>query len=327
MTPARILVTGRGSIAQRHVGHLRQLCPNAQIAVVSATGEVASRLEPCEVFVDADSAMRWKPDAVIIASISSKHAYEIELCIKFKLPCLAEKPLVICRAELSKLMAAAKLTAPHPAFVVGCNLRYLPALQKLASSLTSDPAVRVLRAQFEVGQDLTQWRPGRDLTTSYSADPARGGGVVFDLVHEIDIAGLLLGNLKVLAACGARLSDLPIKSSDVHIALLRTASGAPVVICLDYVSQQAVRRYAIVTTSGTYEVDILAKRIDLHRRQGSICISDIAADFDVAATYHSQMLDWLAALDNPVHGVRSSFDDGLKTAELMLAMNEAGIGS
>ena len=36
----RVLVTGRGSIAKRHVRVLRELLPNADVAVLSATGDV-----------------------------------------------------------------------------------------------------------------------------------------------------------------------------------------------------------------------------------------------------------------------------------------------
>ena len=36
----RVLVTGRGSIAQRHVRHLRELIPGVEIAIISGAGEI-----------------------------------------------------------------------------------------------------------------------------------------------------------------------------------------------------------------------------------------------------------------------------------------------
>ncbi|RYX97702.1 MAG: Gfo/Idh/MocA family oxidoreductase [Comamonadaceae bacterium] len=325
--PMRVLITGRGSIAQRHVRHLRGSLPEVQVGVVSGNGDVADVFRPCSVFADADSGLAWQPDAVIIAGISSRHARELERCLQLKLPCLAEKPLVTSRDQWIALRSAAA-AGGLPAVVVGCNLRYLPALGKLRCALASlAPSGRVLRAQFEVGQELSQWRPGRDLQSSYSAHAGQGGGVVFDLVHEIDMARWLLAPfsaLHVKNAVGGHLGDLPISSDDVHTALLQTASGAPVVVSLDYVSQQTVRRYAIVTTAGTYEVDLVAKNILLRQRGGETSIlTDEPADFDVSATYGLQMRDWLAAIADRAHDVVSPLEDALQSASLMLDMKEA----
>jgi predicted dehydrogenase len=33
---------------------------------------------------------------------------------------------------------------------------------------------------------LPAWRPSQDYTKSYSADSARGGGVINELIHELD---------------------------------------------------------------------------------------------------------------------------------------------
>ena len=319
----RVLITGRGSIAQRHARHLRVLLPDLALAVISSTGEVAANLQPCTVFGNMQAALRWKPDAIVIASISSKHANELEICLRLGLPCLVEKPLVINSEQLALLEQALHEQSLSNALVVGCNLRYLPALQKLKFALNAAAPCRVLRAHLEVGQALSQWRPLRDLKTTYSADDMSGGGVVFDLVHEIDMARWLLGPLQVHSAIGGHFSALPIKSNDVCTALLKTSLGSPVVIDLDYVSQQAVRKYAIVTDSGTFSVDIMGKNIVLHDDKSSRVVTNAAEDFDIPKTYQSQMADWLLAIANPKHMVASPFAEGLKTAELMLNIKQA----
>ena len=319
----RVLVTGRGSIAKRHVRHLRELVPDLTIAIVSRSGEIDPVFGVCTVLGGMDEAFTWQPDAVVIASISSRHASELAWCLERGLPCLAEKPLVTDRKQLEQLSRLARENVLPPAIVVGCNLRYLPALAKLRGELTRDGSCRVLRAQLEVGQELTQWRPGRELQASYSAFASQGGGVVFDLVHEIDMARWLLGPLTVQAAVGGHLSPLPIESNDIHVALLKTAQRAPVVVSLDYVSQRPVRRYALVTTSGTYIVDLIQKSITLEARDGHCVLNDRAEDFDIAQTYQLQMMDWLKTVANPGHDPISSFADGLKTAGLMLDINEA----
>ncbi len=320
---ARILVTGRGSIAMRHVRLLREELAGLELAVLSSTGEVDSDFLPCSVFTSLEQGLRWKPDAVVIASASSRHSAELLACLQLGVPCLAEKPLVVTRVELDGLRAAFGASQFQSAIVVGCNLRYLSAVRKLAIALCDARLGTVVRAHLEVGQNLAQWRPNRDLASSYSAQPAQGGGVVFDLVHEVDMARWLLGPLQVRAAVGGRLGNLPIKSDDVHVALLKRLNGAPVVISLDYLSQHAVRRYVIVCEGGTWTCDIMAKRLTFADGSGTRLISDVPADFDVAQTYRMQTQDWLAAWRDSSHVVASSLADAFESTELMLAMNEA----
>ena len=322
----RVLVTGRGSIAQRHVRHLRALVPNAEVAVVSSNGQVDDSLSPCSVAGDFESGLGWLPDAVIIASISSKHAYELERCLQLGLPCLAEKPLVTDSAQLACVINAWQQQKTKSAVVVGCNLRYLPALQKLRHALNKEPGLKVLRARLEVGQALSQWRPHRLLESSYSAHAQDGGGVVFDLVHEIDMARWLLGPLEVRGAVGGHLSDLPITSDDVHVALLINAVGAPVVVELDYVSRRAVRRYSIVTSHGTFTADldgVASKCISFADGIKLQTVTDDASDFDIQHTYALQMGDWLNSVADSAHTVMSPLEDAFKSAGLMLDMKAA----
>ena len=321
----RVLVTGRGSIAKRHVRHLRELRPDVEFSVVSGSGEVDPVFQPCTVVKTFDDGLLWKPDALVIASISSRHAVELERALERELPCLVEKPLVTDRAQLRQLSRCVGQHEIPLAIVVGCNLRHLPALAKLRQEFMRDPALRVLRAHLEVGQELTQWRPGRDLKDSYSAFSSQGGGVVFDLMHEIDMARWLLGPLTLHAATGGHFSSLPIDSNDVHVALLKTGRGAPVVVSLDYVSRQPVRRYSFVTTAGTFIVDLMAKTIVLDSSEGHRIINDMVEDFDIAQTYQAQMAEWLAAIENPDRYLTSPLADGLETAALMLDIHEAPV--
>jgi predicted dehydrogenase len=245
------------------------------------------------------------------------------VCLQFGLPCLVEKPLVVTHRELHALRVASNSASRSSAVVVGCNLRYLPALQQLAAALRGASLGAVVRAHLEVGQNLAQWRPTRDLASSYSAKSELGGGVVFDLVHEIDMARWLLGPLEVHAALGGHLGHFPITSDDIHVALLKRLNGAPVVISLDYISQQAVRCYDIVCEGGTLTCDIMARRLTLADGSGTRVMCDTPGNFDIAQTYRLQMRDWLAAWKDTSRPVASSLNEAFESAELMLAMNEA----
>jgi predicted dehydrogenase len=316
--PRRVLITGRGSIARRHAAHLRECIPAVQLGIV-ARGPIDPVLQPCEVFGTFEAGMAWKPEAVVVASVSSRHAAELETVLAAGVPCLAEKPLVTSRAQLDAL----RRVRPWAPVQVGCNLRQLPALRRLRAMLVEGALGPLVRVHLEVGQNLAQWRPARELSGTYSADPGQGGGVVFDLVHEIDMASWLLGPLKVRAALGGRRSSLPVRSDDVHVALLEGAGGLPVTVALDYVSARAVRRYALVGERGTIVCDLVARRMTLEDAEGSRTVTADAAEFDLAGTYRLQMQDWLAAVRDPAHRLLSPLDEAVESAALMLAMKEA----
>ncbi|MBX3586596.1 MAG: Gfo/Idh/MocA family oxidoreductase [Ramlibacter sp.] len=318
----RVLVTGRGSIARRHVRHLRDLCPGATVGVLASQAPDAA-LQPCEWIASWSDALAWRPQAIIVASVSARHAHELLAALQQGWPCLAEKPLVVSRAELEAVEAARRSPGPAIPVVVGCNLRYMPSLHQVKAVLQTGTMGRIVRAHLEVGQDLAQWRPGRVMADSYSAQAGQGGGVLFDLVHEVDMARHLLGELQVRSAVGGHFSRLPLEADDVHVALLRLATGAPVTISMDYVSRRLVRRYVVVGEEGTLYWDLPARKAWIDGSQQQTLLTDDPADFDMAATYRSQMQDWLRAIADPAHRVLSPLDEALETTSLMLAMKEA----
>ena len=120
------------------------------------------------------------------------------------------------------MRAACIRHAPLAPVVVGCNLRYMPSLQRVQEVLRRGVLGRIVRAQFEVGQNLAQWRPGRELGTSYSACAEQGGGVLLDLVHEVDLARWMLGPLEVASTGESSFAPALIHSRTIAIS----ASGS-----------------------------------------------------------------------------------------------------
>ena len=314
----RVLITGAGSIAKRHASNLLARLPDAEVTVV--TRDPAQRLVswPADVrsVANFEQGLAARPDAVMICSISASHAYELVKVMELGLPVFIEKPLLTSQADLLRIDAL--LATAHPASVVGCNLRFLPSLRRLRQALQDVLIGTVVRAHLEVGQWLPDWRPGRPLESSYSADADSGGGVVFDLVHEIDTALWLLGNLTLVSAVGGHLSHLPIRAPDTVVALLRAASGHPVTVSLDYVSRKPVRRYAFVGEGGTLIWDMQSGRLSLRTASDEQLLADNAADFLMAATYVDELAEWLAAIPTNTQPPTCPLQTALPTARLML---------
>lgn len=314
----RVLISGAGSIAKRHATNLFSVRPDA--SVMAVTRQPLVRLADWPTGVTAagsfEDGMETGADAVMICGASADHARELLECIRLGLPVFVEKPLLTHEGDLAKVSAA--LGQAHPASVIGCNLRFLRSLAQLRAALADGVAGRLVRVHLEVGQWLPDWRPGRPLDSCYSADVAAGGGVVFDLVHEIDAALWLLGSLSLLNVAGGQLSSLPLKAPDTAVALLRDERGCPVTISLDYVSRRPVRRYVFVGDQGTLLWDLQQRQLRLSTTEGARDLTVDPGDFAVADTYPAELAEWLAAIDAHTPPPTCPLASSLAAASLML---------
>lgn len=319
----RVLIAGTGSIGKRHIRNLRELDPESTFVLLRADGredELSAELK-APVVRTFDAALAYEPVALVLATPSALHAELLIPAIAAGLPMYVEKP-VVTRAEeiqaVRQVMAEHKYTAPS---LVGCNLRFLPSLQKMHALLRGGAIGRVVRAGFEAGQWLPDWRPQQDHCQSYSADPERGGGVVFDLVHELDAARWLLGEMNDVRAMTAQVPVLEINSEAVAGAVMRSEDGAIVNLGLDYVARRPLRRYHLVGETGTLTWDLLARTLILDTTSASEAIDCGDSGFDVADTYIHAMAEFLGAISS---GTTTSqpLDEGLKSSELAIKIKE-----
>ena len=244
----RIAIAGTGSIGRRHIGELQSLFSNIEWVFLRDHGrrdEYSESLQ-AQVFTGLQSALFRNIDALIIATPSSKHADLITAGLAADLPMYIEKPVVTNRVQLQALRHSLLLQDIIPQTQVGCNLRFLPSLQRLKDLIAQGVIGRIVRASFEAGQWLPDWRPRQDYRKSYSADPDSGGGELFDLIHEIDAAYWILGDLTPLACAVENVLSLDIKSESVATSLLRSNDGCLINIGLYYVDTSPLRRYQLV---------------------------------------------------------------------------------
>jgi predicted dehydrogenase len=91
----------------------------------------------------------------------------------------------------------------------GFMLRLHPNLLWLKSFLEAGELGDLFYCRAAVGQYLPDWRPSQDYRMSYSAS-ATCGGVILDLVHELDLVTWLFGPIEAVHAMTARTECLEI---------------------------------------------------------------------------------------------------------------------
>jgi predicted dehydrogenase len=236
----RALVIGYGSIGQRHAQVLREL--GCRVGVVSRR-ELAE--EDCFGTI-AHGVTVMSPDYVVIANETSAHRAAVEevRAAGFTGALLVEKPLGAGPSMAAGTFATA---------AIGYNLRFHPVVMALAAELAAE---RIITAEIYCGQYLPDWHPGSDYRRGYSADPARGGGVLRDLSHELDYLLWLAGPWRRVVAVGGRLSPLEIASDDCWAMLVQLENCPLATVQINYLDRPGRRRITINTADHTYCADL-----------------------------------------------------------------------
>jgi predicted dehydrogenase len=316
----RALIVGYGSIGRRHCENL-QACGASDIVVVRPRGRPGDAPARLAFVGSVKEALQRAPDVAVVASPSAAHAEALFALLEARVPCYVEKPAVTAAADLERL-SGMLAGAAGLVTMSGCNLRFLPSLERLRDAVKRGVVGKPVRASLQAGQWLPDWRPGRDYRATYSASGAQGGGVLFDLIHELDAARWLFGEFEEVRALGGKLSSLEIDAEDTACVLLGRRGGPVVAVGLDYVSRQRVRRYEIVGDEGTLTWDLAAMRLTLAKCSGTETLDALDENFDVARTYKTAMEAFVTAVRSR-KAASPDLADGLASVTLALRVKRA----
>lgn len=317
----RALIVGFGSIARRHIENLRASGSVREFLVMKPAGAPEGAPAGLHFVANIAAGIAARPDLAVVASPSAAHIDALLPLLEARIPCYVEKPAVTRTEDVARLRAV----EPLPVTMSGCNLRFLPSLRRMRDALRLGAIGTPVRASFQAGQWLPDWRPGRDYRATYSARAADGGGVILDLIHEIDAARWLFGEFDEVRALSGKISRLEIDVEDVACLLLRNRTRGPLVmIGLDYVARQRLRRYDVIGEEGTLCWDLAARCLTLTTSKSADVLDCEPASFDVAATYVAAMREFLAAIQS---GRRTSQDltDALGSTALALRARDLAV--
>ena len=230
--PRTLLVRGTGAIGQRHLD-VAHLVPDlhpvawpvrpARLAVLQAAGTTVTDDQP---------QRPTGPAAAIIATDTGRHLADALPLLAAGWDLLIEKPLT---PDLPTALVLAQAASESGRQVfVACPLRFHTGLLAFRERL---PAIGRLHAvRIECQSFLPEWRPHRDYRQSYAAR-ADEGGVLRDLIHEIDYALWLFGPTDRVFAHLQDGTRLGIDSDSGADLLWQTAGDVAISVRLDYLSR------------------------------------------------------------------------------------------
>lgn len=283
-----VAVLGQGSIGRRHASLLREI--GCRVVAFDPSPEAVYQ-DGAEPAASEDEAL-GAAHAAVIASPTSEHVPQADRALSHGCHLLVEKPLARDDTGVADLLREARRSGRLLA--VAMNLRFHPGPVAVREAVVSGRIGRPLTGRFTFGSYLPDWRPGTDYRRSYSARSELGGGVLLDVIHELDYAGWILGPPVEASGWITRVSDLEIDVEDVALAHVRYESGAVASFDLDYLDRSYRRGCRIVGSSGSVEWDQAGGTVALLGPEGHAERIDVGRDF--AATYREQAVAWVEAV-------------------------------
>lgn len=249
----KVLVVGLGSIGRRHIKNIKFIDKDIQIAVwrqfskEANLGDVVSLVE--KVFFSKTDSLKWNPDIVFITNPATMHAETALTFAKHNCHLFIEKPLSVNQDYLDELIE--EVDKRSLIALVGYVLRFSNPIRIMKEAIDKGCIGKPLSIRVSVGQNLLSWRPDRNYQETVSGRSDLGGGVCFELSHEIDYARWLMGEVKDVYALVSKVSNLDIDVEDVADILLKFKSEAVGNIHLDMIDYAKDRSCRIIGDKGT----------------------------------------------------------------------------
>jgi predicted dehydrogenase len=318
-----VLVVGTGSIGKRHIANLLAL--GARVSAFSYRAAAGAEL-PTSVFddprvrcaPDLAQALAGDVDAVVVANRTDQHLAVALQAARLGKHLFLEKPLAVSLAGVSELQR--EVAQQGLVVEAGFMLRCHPNLLWMQQHLASDALGELFHARAAVGQWLPDWRPSTDHRQGYGAFRAQGGGVVFDLIHELDLVHWLLGPVADVSAMTRSVNSLEIETEAVAQINLRMDSGVLAQVHLDYVRPGYGRDMEIVARHGVLAWDYPAGTVSLERA-GAVpeIVHRVPASFERNTMFCEHMAHFLQRIQTPALPAISSLADAEAVLRLALA--------
>jgi len=202
----KFLITGLGSIGQRHVRNLRQILGSkAEIgayrvrkrdividpSLTAKTGQAPEAYYGLRTFSSLEEALADRPDVVFITNPIAVHMETALAAARQGCHLFIEKPLSDRWEGIEELLHLVR--QKNLVTCVAYNLRFHPGLKLVRKALQENRIGRICSAQIQVGEYLPGMHPYEDYRDNHAARRKEGGGVILCLSHEIDYALWLFG--------------------------------------------------------------------------------------------------------------------------------------
>lgn len=312
--PKKVLVCGAGSIGKRHIANL--LCLGAEVSVWRTRSSLLSEIAcefPVQTYVDLSKAIQLA-EAVVVATATDQHVDIATEVLQSERALFIEKPLSHNWSGIDNLCQLAKGMIVE----VGCQFRAHPNLIALKRILSESGYGWPLTYRLAMGHRLDAWRPNQDYQQGYSANGVRGGGALFDLIHQIDIALWFFGPVVTVHGVFSTIGELNIKGDDVTNVLLTHQSGVTGHVQLDMVSPVYRCEAEVITNKAILRWLNQEGILRCQLAESEIIVDQVPESFDRNDLFLNHMAHFLKRLDDAALPALCTFEDGMAALQVAI---------
>ncbi|MBI2627882.1 MAG: Gfo/Idh/MocA family oxidoreductase [Candidatus Niyogibacteria bacterium] len=242
----KIGLIGFGSIGQRHYKNLQKYSKDITVLTKRKDVFLPNIVKNWRKFLNNGPF-----DVIFIANETHKHIPTIKKCISLEPRAIfVEKPLSHDTKELRRVETL--LRHRKISLWVGYCLQFYKPLLRIKKIIQSKKLGKIYYMRIFAGGDLRAWRK-RDYRGSYSAKKEEGGGVMLDLVHDINYPAWILNDILMpKSAFAGKISKLNINSEDLaETVMISKNKGVVVSVHQDYLTVPGGRICEIGGAKGT----------------------------------------------------------------------------
>ncbi len=302
----KILFFGLGSIGRRHAALLKKEYDYELFAVRSGEGKYENDLGIKE-YDSFQEALTVKPDLAFITNPTCLHVPTALECAEQGINLFIEKPLSHTSGsldDLSKLIEKKGLYS----YVAFC-MRFHPVLQALKEILKDE---EVLYAHSTNYSYLPHWRCGIDYRESFASCSEKGGGILLEMMHELDYHHFLFGGITKIGGRHGRASKLEIDCEDYGELLCESSSGVKSSIYLNFFSVSRERKVTVFCRDKTIQGDFVSNTLKVFKEEEAAVEESFPDGFEVM--YSAQMKYFIG---NHLEGNRGIMNTVPKAASLL----------
>ena len=248
----KFLIIGCGSIGKRHIENLLELNHSPDNICVWNRGaerlNQVKKLYKVKTFTSLEGVFKTeRPNISFICSPTSKHLENAYLAAKYNCDIFIEKPISHNSKNLGNFRTYCK--KKKLIVQVASNLRFHLGPSKILKIINNLEVGDIIWAEFYCGMSLPTWHPKEDYKKMYSSKKKLGGGVLLDIIHEIDLACWFFGTCKNVIGRSYNSGTLDIET-DEFADLILLYKDKNVCIHLDYIQNPYSRGIKVIGKKG-----------------------------------------------------------------------------
>ena len=265
----KILIVGLGSMGKRRIRNLLKLGYKNIVGfdIRADRRKEVNKKYHISTYIDIYTALREKPDAMIISTPPDLHRKYAEIAIKKNINFFMElnHSSKDVKAIIERMKGKTLVAAPS------CTMRFHPIVKELKIIIDKNTIGKILSIHHHNGHFLPNWHPWEDYREFFVSKRETGGAkelVPFELIWLTHI----FAKIKSVYANIDKISKLQADIDDVYQIQLEFKNRILCTLLLDVISIPSFRETKIIGEKGTILCDFNNGVIKVNKGKGWINI-------------------------------------------------------